>query len=101
MDNKDVHSIQENNLYKTILILGIVFVVIAYFLKDPNITFFHNLLLNLGCNMIVVSLVFMIYRMFNRASRVPDEYRDKLSEFASPAPRKAQRKYRDEGVRKK
>lgn len=84
-------AIIEFSLYFFILAVGVASIVISYYQKS----FVQTLLLNLGSNMTVITIVFLISKVFSERSKVPPELRGKLSDMASPSPGSVERKYHD------
>lgn len=96
MENHPLNSKLEFGLYITVFVIGVLLVIGSYFLYSSDQEFAKDLLLNLGANMTVLTLVFSIYKFFSGRSRVPPELRGKLSEFASPSRMSSTRDYDDE-----
>jgi len=84
-------AIIEFSLYFFILAIGVVLIVISYYRTG----FIQALLLNLGSNMAVITIIFLISKVFSERSKVPPELRGKLSDMASPSPGNAERNYPD------
>lgn len=84
-------AIIEFSLYFSILVVGVVLIAISYYQTD----FVQDLLLNLGSNMTVITIVFLISKIFSERSKVPPELQGKLSDMASPSPGSVERKYHE------
>lgn len=80
----------ELGLYLVIFFLGLTLILISYCSQG----FVQDLLLSLGSDMAVVTIVFGISKIFSERSRVPPELRGKLSKLASPRPGSVERRYR-------
>jgi hypothetical protein len=98
MNEKTPSSGIEFALYISVFVLGILCIVGSYCIRlittDP-FPFYYNLLSGLGTNMVVVTIVFGIYKFFSGKSKIPEELREKLADRASPAPKKTKRDYTD------
>ena len=92
IDRQRKRARKELLLYLTIFTVGIGLVITSFFLK----TFAQNLLLSLGSNMMVVTLVFIIQWAFRSTAIVSADIRDKYADRAAPIPRGTQREFSDD-----
>ena len=104
MTDKSSTSKIEILLYVSVLVLGAICILVAYCIRlittDP-FPFYFNLLLNGGINMVVVTIVFGIYKFFSGRAKVPEDLREKLADRASPVPKRTQREYKEDVTTRK
>ena len=101
MENKSLPRNLENALYLVVFLTGVACIGWSYLIRDvAAYKFSYDLLLNLGSDMTVVTIVFGIYKFFNSRSKVPEHLRGRLSSMASPDPGTIRRKYGAEDVQK-
>jgi len=99
MDNKSLPAKLELGLYVSVFLIGVFCIWGAYKIHgNVDYDFYYDLLLGLGTNMTVVTIVFGIYKFFNSQSKVPDYLRGRLSDMASHDPGTIKRNYGAEDV---
>lgn len=76
--------------YLSILAVGGVLIYVGY---NPSVATYKDVLINIGSDMIAVTIVFVVGNAIRERSQVPEHLRGRLSERASPSPRDIQRWY--------